>query len=177
MFLEAYFIRDTLFDFSFFYLDNVLHEFSVSLRFSNVFLKPNGVFHVDDVRRFCRVCNVELNAITQYQSHRSGKKHQKRQADYDKTGRFTAEIQMAIAKEETHWQRHLKTRGAAKKSTTVQVYNFSPKKFYRGQYYRGNIMAIRCIWYLIFATVKNIAGIFRHSKHQVRRLRVGEHFT
>ena len=41
------------------------------------------------------------DSITNYQAHRRGKKHLKRQADYDKTGKYADDIQLALARGET----------------------------------------------------------------------------
>ena len=39
-------------------------------------------------------------SITNYQAHRRGKKHLKRQADFDKTGKYADDIQVALARGE-----------------------------------------------------------------------------
>lgn len=74
-----------------------------------------------DIRRFCRVCNVELPSITNYQAHRKGKKHMKRQDAYDRTGKYADDIQLALARGETLWQKAGQHTGKKTASVIKQV--------------------------------------------------------
>lgn len=86
----------------------------------------NGNFHENDIRRICRVCNVELNGISNYESHRKGKKHMKRQADYDRTGQYEKSLQLIIAKGDALWQKQEAKNGENK---TVPQVNCQCSKF------------------------------------------------
>jgi len=80
----------------------------------------NGNFEKMDVRRFCRVCNVELPSITNYTMHRKGKKHLKRQDAFDRSGKYADDIQVALARGETLWQK------AGQKTGTASVIQQTP---------------------------------------------------
>ena len=83
---------------------------------------PNGNFHMDDIRRICRVCNMELNSISNFEAHRKGKKHLKRQSDFDHTGKYEKGLQLIIAKGEALWQKqNSSSNGTVSKNTPKQV--------------------------------------------------------
>jgi len=85
----------------------------------------NGNFHQDDIRRVCRVCNVELNGISNYESHRKGKKHMKRQADYDRTGQYEKSLQLIIAKGDALWQKQEAKNGENKTQPQSSMQHFT----------------------------------------------------
>ena len=74
----------------------------------------NGNFHENDIRRICRVCNIEVNSISNFESHRKGKKHMKKQADFDRTGQYEKSLQLIIAKGEALWQKQEAKNGGNK---------------------------------------------------------------
>ena len=57
---------------------------------------------------------MELNGISNYESHRKGKKHMKRQADYDRTGQYEKSLQLIIAKGDALWQKQEAKNGENK---------------------------------------------------------------
>ena len=87
----------------------------------------NGNFHQNDIRRICRVCNMEVNSISNFESHRKGKKHMKRQADFDRTGRYEKSLQLIIAKGEALWQKQDAKNGDKKPVPQVNLLYFHSK--------------------------------------------------
>jgi len=85
----------------------------------------NGNFHENDIRRICRVCNMEVNSISNFESHRKGKKHMKRQADYDRTGRYEKSLQLIIAKGDALWQKQEAKNGENKTVPQSSMHHFT----------------------------------------------------
>jgi len=85
----------------------------------------NGNFHENDIRRICRVCNIEVNSISNFESHRKGKKHMKKQADFDRTGQYEKSLQLIIAKGEALWQKQEAKNGGNKPVPQSSMQHFT----------------------------------------------------